>query len=186
MSGCRNFRPVRKLAVLLRGVNLGGHNKVPMADLRRILGDLGYADVKTLLNSGNAVVSTAESAAHVERNVSAAINDELGLSVQVVVRTHAQLAAVVRGSPLDHVVTESRYYTVWFLAETPTRSTLGDVEPDRYAPDYWVHQGQELYVWYASGQGKTKIPGPFFEKQLKVAGTARNWNTVLKLLELTN
>ncbi len=174
-----------RLAILLRGVNVGGKNKLPMADLKRLLGDLGYTDVKTLLNSGNAVASTSEKAADVEKNVAAAIKRELGLSIQVFVRTHAQLAAAVAADPLADVVTEPKYYTVWFLTETPTQSTLGAVESDRYAPDQWVLAGRELYVWYGHGQAQTKIPGTFFEKHLKVGGTARNWNTVQKLVDLT-
>ena len=174
-----------RFAILLRGVNVGGKNKLPMADLKRILTGLGYADVKTLLNSGNAVATTSEPAADVEKQVAAAIKQELGLTIQVVVRTHAQLAAVVADDPLADVVTEPKYYTVWFLTEIPTESTLGDVEPDRYAPDRWMHRGRELYVWYGNGQSGTKIPGTFFEKQLKVGGTARNWNTVQKLVDLT-
>src|SRR5262245_12676113 len=105
-----------------------------MAELKRILGDLGYEDVKTLLNSGNAVVATTEKPADVEKHVAAAIKKELGLSIQVMVRTHAQLAAIVKADPLGDVAAEPRFYTCWFLAGKPTDSTLGDVEPDRYAP----------------------------------------------------
>ena len=174
-----------KLAVLLRGVNVGGKNTLRMADLKRVLGELGYADVKTLLNSGNAVVTTTAEPAEVERSVASAITQQLGLSVTVMVRTHAQLQAVVEASPFDGEAADPRFYAVAFLEKSPPDSAFSGVQADAYAPEKWQLEGNELFILYANGQGRTKIASTFFDKQLQVASTARNWNTVLKLLELT-
>lgn len=174
-----------RLALLLRGINVGGNNKVPMADLRTMLADLGCTDVKTLLNSGNAVVTTDDSPAEAEQRVSAAIKKELGLTIETLARTHDELDAVVQADPLREFVEKPNWYVVAFLRNAPPKNALGTLDPADYAPERWHLLGRELYVWYANGQAKTKIGAGFFEKQLKVVATARNWNTVEKLHELT-
>jgi uncharacterized protein (DUF1697 family) len=174
-----------RLALLLRGINVGGNNKVAMADLKRILGDLGYTDCKTLLNSGNAVVTTDDEPAKAEKRVTAAIKQELGLSIDVMARTHDELAAVVKANPLKAVATNPKYSVVAFLHTTPAQDALDDIDPKQYAPECWKLVGRELFIWFANGQGKTKLPANLFDKRLKTPATARNWNTVVKLLELT-
>jgi uncharacterized protein (DUF1697 family) len=173
------------LALLLRGINVGGNNKVAMADLKRILGDLGYTDCKTLLNSGNAVATTDDEPAQAERRVKAALKKELGLLIDVMARTHDELAAVVEANPLKAVATDPKFSVVAFLHTTPAQDALDDIDPEQYAPECWKLVGRELYIWFANGQGKTKLPPNLFDKRLKTPATARNWNTVVKLLELT-
>jgi uncharacterized protein (DUF1697 family) len=174
-----------KLALLLRGINVGGNNKIPMSDLKALLADLGYADIKTILNSGNAVVETSDSPAKAESAVSKAIASSLGLKIEVMARTHEELAAVVAADPLGAVATNPSHYAVAFLRSPPDPSALKAVDPEAYAPECWQLIGRELFIWYANGQAKTKLVGTFWEKQLDVAATARNWNTVLKLHALT-
>jgi uncharacterized protein (DUF1697 family) len=174
-----------KLAVLLRGINVGGNNKVPMSDLKALLADLGYTDIKTILNSGNAVVSTSDSPKKVEAAVSKAIASTLNLKIEVMARTHQELAAIVKADPLGKVATNPSHYAVAFLRSTPPKTALAAVDPEAYAPECWKLVGRELFVWYANGQAKTKLVGNFWEKNLKMAATARNWNTVVKLRDLT-
>jgi uncharacterized protein (DUF1697 family) len=174
-----------KLALLLRGINVGGNNKIAMSDLKTLLADLGYDDIKTILNSGNAVVSTSDSPAKAESRVSAAIASTLNLKIEVMARTHEELAAVVTIDPLGSLATNPSHYAVAFLRSAPPKNALAAVDPDTYAPECWKLVGRELFIWYANGQGKTKLVGGFWEKQLKMAATARNWNTVLKLRDLT-
>ena len=175
-----------RLALLLRGINVGGNNKVPMADLKRLLTDLGYQDITTILNSGNAVVTTHESPEQAERRTSTALKNELGLSIQVMARTHDDLTGVVAANPLKDVADNPKYHVVTFLADAPPKDALAAIDAETYAPECWKLISRELFVWYAYGQGKTKIPPSLFDKHLKVGATARNWNTVLKLLELTH
>lgn len=188
------FNPARKrreefilsrLALLLRGINVGGNNKVAMADLKRILEDLGYEDCTTLLNSGNAVVTTGDPPAEAEQRVAAAIKRELGLSIELMARTHDELAAVVKANPLKPVATNPKFSVVAFLRSAPPQEALDDIDAEQYAPECWKLVGRELFIWFANGQGKTKLPPNLFDKRLKTPATARNWNTVLKLLELT-
>jgi uncharacterized protein (DUF1697 family) len=174
-----------KLALLLRGINVGGNNKVPMSDLKVMLADLGYEDIKTILNSGNAVVDTSDSPAEAESAVSQAIASRLGLKIDVMARTHKELAAVVKADPLGSLATNPSHYAVAFLRSEPPKNALEAVDPETYAPECWKLIGRELFIWYANGQAKTKLVGGFWEKQLKMAATARNWNTVVKLRDLT-
>ncbi len=174
-----------KLALLLRGINVGGNNKIAMSDLKALLADLGYEDIKTILNSGNAVVSTSDSPEKVEAAVSKAIASTLDLKIEVMARTHKELAAVVKADPLGKVATNPSHYAVAFLRSAPPKNALAAVDAEAYAPECWKLLGRELFIWYANGQAKTKLVGTFWEKNLKMAATARNWNTVLKLRDLT-
>ena len=174
-----------RLALLLRGINVGGNNKVPMSDLKALLAELGYEDITTILNSGNAVVSTTDSPAKAEAAVSQAIASALDLKIEVMARTHQELAAVVKADPLGSLVTNPSHYAVAFLRSAPPKGALDAVDPQPYAPECWKLIGRELFIWYANGQAKTKLVGTFWEKQLKMAATARNWNTVVKLRDLT-
>lgn len=174
-----------RLALLLRGINVGGNNRIAMADLRALLESLGYAAPKTLLNSGNAVVDTDDDPVAAERVVSQAIAAELGLDIRVMARTHDELAAIVAADPLRQVVSNPSTYAVVFLSAPPAAGLLESVDPARYAPEAWALLGRELFVWYANGQARTTLTGTFWEKRLQVAATARNWNTVLKLADLT-
>jgi uncharacterized protein (DUF1697 family) len=174
-----------KLALLLRGINVGGNNKIAMSDLKALLGGLGYEDITTILNSGNAVVSTSDSPSKAETRTQDAIAAELGLKIEVMARTHDELGAVVKADPLASVVTNPSYYAVAFLRSAPPKDALEGVDPETYVPECWKLVGRELFIWYANGQGKSKLVGGFWEKQLKISATARNWNTVLKLRDLT-
>jgi uncharacterized protein (DUF1697 family) len=176
---------VKRLALLLRGINVGGNNKIAMSDLKSLLGALGYSDITTLLNSGNAVVTTSDEPDQAERQVSKAISEQLGLKIETMARTHDELAAVVAANPLATVATNPSHYAVAFLRSAPPAGALNGVDPAIYAPECWKLIGRELFIWYANGQARTKLGAAFFEKQLEVAATARNWNTVEKLLALT-
>ncbi len=174
-----------KLALLLRGINVGGSNKITMSDLKALLAGLGYDAVKTILNSGNAVVATCDSPAEAESRVSQAIASTLSLKIDVMARTHDELAAVVTADPLGSLVTNPSHYAVAFLRSAPPEGALDALDPETYAPERWKLVGRELFVWYPNGQAKTKLVGTFWERNLKVAATVRNWNTVLKLRDLT-
>ena len=175
-----------RLALLLRGINVGGNNKLPMADLKVLLNELGYTDIKTILNSGNAVVTTVDSPRKAEQRVSAAINNSLGLRIEVMARTHDDLAKVVAANPLESVAAKPAAYAVGFLQSAPESLVAFEaIDAGSFAPECWTLEGRELFIWYANGQARTKLTGTFFERKLGVPLTARNWNTVLKLLELT-
>ncbi len=175
--------------LLLRGVNLGGHKRVAMADLRRVLEGLGHAEVSTLLQSGNALFSAdPASGADEERlrlDIERALTRELGFGVPCVLRHRAELRRVVERNPLAEVAHNPARLVVTFLLRPPDTAALASVDADSYAPVVLAPGEREIYGWYPNGVGQSRLTQAFFERRLggEVA-TARNWNTVTRLLEL--
>jgi uncharacterized protein (DUF1697 family) len=174
-----------KVVALLRGVNVGGRNKVPMAELRKLAEELGYGEVKTHLNSGNVVFDPAgEKPSRAGARIEAAIEERIGLSIAALVRTASELEAIVDANPLAEVVEVGSRSLVTFLSEPAKQDTFDDVEPEAFEPDRFAVIGREIYVWAPNGVSETKLTWSFWEKRLGVTATARNWNTVTRLLEL--
>lgn len=167
-----------RYAAFLRGINLARVNRLPMADLRAILDGLGYTDVATHLQSGNAVFTTGAKPAKVERDIEAAIRKERGLEVPCLVRTVDELRAVVDADPLGDVATNPSRYFVVFLSAPPDEVT-GDYKPDEYRVI-----GREVYLWLPEGMRASKLAAAYTKKTSKAVATMRNWNTVTKTLEL--
>ncbi|HWX43882.1 MAG TPA: DUF1697 domain-containing protein [Solirubrobacteraceae bacterium] len=171
---------------LLRGVNVGGNNKVPMASLRELMHELGYEDVRTHLQSGNAVFSAPgtppEQAAH---EIEQQLARRLGLNVRVLVRTREELERVVAANPLAEAVSEPARLLVNFLSAAPDPQRLRELDPADFEPDVFGVGEREIYVWCPEGVRATKLSYAFWEKRLGVTVTARNWNTVTRLLDLT-
>lgn len=172
---------------LLRGINVSRYQRIAMADLRTLLTGLGYTGVSTYLQSGNALFGSEGTdpdalAAQIER----AITAELGLTVRVLVRDRADLRRIVDANPLADVATDPAKLLVTFLSDRPDAAALRAVDPATYAPERLAVGEREVYVWYPDGVRNAKLNPPFFEKRLGkgAAGTARNWNTVTKLLTL--
>jgi len=175
---------MRRYVALLRGVNLGGRGRVPMADLRRLLEGLGHREVSTYLQSGNALFTAArtdEDALCAE--IEDAISREMGVSTRCLLRDGAELQRVVERNPLADVATNPARLVVTFLLRPPDAAALAAVEPAKYAPIVLAPGEREMYGWYPDGFGKTPLAQAFFEKRLGgVVATARNWNTVTSLL----
>lgn len=167
---------------LLRGVNVGGHRRVPMAGLRALLAGLGYPEAATYLQSGNAVFTAGERpAAELAAEIERAIERELGLAVPVLLRTAAQLRAVIDGNPLP--VGDPSRFAVWFLPRPADPRLLDGIDPAAFAPEEVRAGGQELYLSLPDGLGRARLPQAL-GKRLREGGTVRNWRTVLRLREL--
>jgi uncharacterized protein (DUF1697 family) len=170
-------------AALLRGINLGARNKIAMADLRDVFGAIGAEDVTTYVQSGNVVFrSPTRSAAKLERAIEERIKADLGLEVAVLVRTAPQLGALVAGNPFDDPATVH----VTFLAQKPAAARVRRLDPARSPGDDFRVAGREVYLNCPNGYGPSKFSNAYFEKQLGVAATTRNWRTVTKLAELAS
>jgi uncharacterized protein (DUF1697 family) len=169
---------------LLRGINLGARNKVSMADLRALFGALGAEDVATYVQSGNVVFKSGKRAGELVQAIEKRIRRDLGLSVTVVLRTEAQLARVLAGNPFANEGREPTTLHVTFLAEKPDRARVREVDPNRAGPDEFRVVGREVYLHCPNGYGRTKLTNAYFEKQLSVAATTRNWRTVTSIAEL--
>ena len=171
-------------AVLLRGINIGPRNRISMPELRALLEGAGFDDVRTYVQSGNVVLSSDRSPEGVAREVERLIRKRLGLDIAVVVRTRAELGAVVRRNPLGDVAKNPKRYQVTFLAGKLGRPVVKQLEAAAAQSERFVVAGREVYAWTPDGIARSKLWAMLAGKQLGVTATARNWTTVAKLLEL--
>jgi len=171
---------------LLRGINLGARNRVPMGELREHLSGLGYGDVRTLLQSGNVVldadVPPAKLAADLERELAG----RFGVRSPVVVRTRAELDAVVALDPLRKLVDEDKLYQVSFLSAEPSPAAIEKLADADLGPERFVHDGREIYAWHPNGIHSSPLARLLCDKKLGVVATARNWSTTVKLRKLAH
>ena len=175
--------PPTRYVALLRGINLGRARQVDMGRLRAVLTGRGHTGVRTHLRSGNVVLDSALDEQQLVSEVEAAVREEFGFDVPVVVRTGAELAAVVAADPLEAAVTDPARYLVTFLPAPPEPERVRSLPPADLG-EYRV-LGRELYLWLPAGSQNTPLARWPWDRLLGVAGTARNWNTVRKLAELT-
>ena len=172
--------------VLLRGVNVGSHNRVAMPKLRDALADAGYDDVATYLQSGNVLLSSGRRPDDVAGDVAQLIAAEFGLDIAVVVRTHAQLARVVALDPLGKVAKDPKRYQVSFLSARPSADVIRRIEASTAANKRVVVDGREIYAWHPETIARSRLWALLAGQKLGVTATARNWTTVQKLLELAD
>jgi uncharacterized protein (DUF1697 family) len=173
-----------RYVALLRGINLGANRRVPMAELRTLLEELGYEDVRTLLQSGNVGVTSPKSGNAVREELEAAIADRFGVETDVVVRTRKELEALVEANPLGDVADDPKRLQVWFLSGKPKAAAVRALEAADVAPEVVAVAGKEIHVWHAGGIQRSPASKVLDRVELGVIGTARNWNTVEKLLDL--
>jgi uncharacterized protein (DUF1697 family) len=169
---------------LLRGINLGSRNRIPMARLREVLAEAGFDDPVTHLQSGNVIVRSGDSAAMVGEAIERAIDAEWGFDVPVIVRSRAQLAKVVEADPFAGVADDPSRYVVMFMPRKPAAGALASIEPGDFEPEQFELIGRELYAWLPEGQHDSKLMKAVSKARKDVTGTVRNWRTVTKLLEL--
>jgi uncharacterized protein (DUF1697 family) len=170
----------RTLVALLRGINVGGRNSVPMAGLRSVLEELGLEEVTTYIQSGNVLFRSQAPVKSLPARMEDAISDAFGVRPAVLLRTPAELAKVADSNPFA----DTAKVHVVFLDRKPAAKHAARLDPDRSPPDAFELVGRELYLHLPTGAGRTKLTGDYLERTLGVRGTQRNWNTVVKLLEL--
>jgi uncharacterized protein (DUF1697 family) len=173
-----------RYVALLRGINVGKARQVDMPRLREVLTERGHAEVRTHLRSGNVILGSRLGEEELAADVEQAIESEFGFAVPVVVRTGAEIAAVVAGDPFATVATDPARYLVTFLPRPPAPDRVDALPPVEGGGEYRV-RGRELYLWLPDGVANTPLAAWRWDRLLGVAGTGRNWNTVTKLAELT-
>jgi uncharacterized protein (DUF1697 family) len=166
-----------RLVALLRGINLGAKRRVPMADLRELLEELGYTDVRTVLQSGNVVFTGAKKDA--KQKLEKALEKRYGFTVDVILRTQEELQAVADHDPIEEADDPKRYFVV-FLHGKPE---LGDLEDTDWSPERLHANGSELYAWCPDGMQGSKLMKALGKPGLAETATYRNMSTVRKLLE---
>ncbi|MCO4743312.1 MAG: DUF1697 domain-containing protein [Proteobacteria bacterium] len=164
---------------LLRGINVGGHRKLPMADLREVCGQLGWEDVRTYIQSGNVWFAATQPDAGA---LSDAIKERWGFDVPVVLRPLASLEGVLASSPFRAAAEEDpKRVHVAFMSEAPDAAAVAALDPNRSPGDQLVCIGTELHLFFGGPSHKSKLTVDWLEKRLGVRITARNWRSVSRL-----
>ena len=174
-----------KHAVLLRGINLASRNRISMPELREALEAAGFGDVATYVQSGNVVVSSTSQASAVGREVSGLIKKRFGLDIAVIVRSHAELAEVVKLNPLAQVAVDPKRYLVTFMSGELPGAVVERIRGAAGPGERCEVIGREVYWWHPAGVGRSPLWARIASKGLGVDTTTRNWNTVTVLLAMT-
>jgi uncharacterized protein (DUF1697 family) len=176
------------LISMLRGVNVGGHNKIKMDALRSLYESLKFTGCQTYVQSGNLVFATRERDSDLNclaARLQSAIARKFGFSPDVILRTSAELRAAVAKNPFaKHAGLDSSKLLVAFLASDPGVQARANLSTIKIAPEEAISAGRELYIYFPNGIGRAKLSWPAIERALKVPFTGRNWNTVTRLLEM--
>jgi uncharacterized protein (DUF1697 family) len=171
---------------LLRGINVGGKNKIAMAELKSLFASLGFEDVVTYIQSGNVVFRSASDDADalsvkIEREIAALS----GIKPAVLLRTLKELATIAERNPyLSRDADLSKLHVV-FLDHAPAKRAATTLDPDRSPGDELAPKGREIYLRLPNGAGRSKLTIDYFERVLGARATQRNWGTLLKLIELS-
>jgi uncharacterized protein (DUF1697 family) len=175
-----------RMIVLLRGINVGSRNRIAMPALRDALTEAGMQEVRTYVQSGNVLLETDAPSEALTMTVQQLISERFELSIPVVVRTRDELAAVVAANPLGDVASDPKRYQVSFLSEALAPAVLAKLQGQADEPEQLVMCGRELYAWHPDGVARSKLWAGLAGTGLGVTATARNWTTVMTLLELAD
>jgi uncharacterized protein (DUF1697 family) len=171
---------------LLRAVNVAGHNPVAMADLRNLVAGLGFSDVQSVLQSGNLVFkANGKGGAKLERLLEAEAKKRLALEADFFVRSAAEWEDLVAENPFRaEARRDPARLVVVFLKDAPGNGAVKALQAAIVGREVVRATGKQAYIVYPDGQGRSKLTNALIEKHLGTRGTARNWNTVLRLAEL--
>jgi uncharacterized protein (DUF1697 family) len=174
------------LISMLRGVNLAGHNKIKMDALRALYESLKFEDVATFIQSGNVVFRTKErSLDAIGKRIGDGIEKSFGFRPDVILRTADEMRGVIERNPFAaRKDVEPNKLLVWFLAGAPHAEARTKILALPPVPEELRISERELYIYFTDGMARPKLSMPTVERALKVSGTGRNWNSVLKLMEM--
>ena len=167
---------------LLRGINVGGHRKILMADLKLLLNDLIFKDVKTYIQSGNVVLNSDKDLPTIQKEISEAIRLKFGFDVIVIAKTIVDFKSIFDSCPFQLEEKEKSYFML--LDNAPNKSGLEAIEGISYDNEKFKITDSCIYFFASNRYGRTKFNSNYFEKKLKVNATARNYKTMLKLLSM--
>jgi uncharacterized protein (DUF1697 family) len=177
--------PLEAFIALLRGINVGGHNKIPMAELRALCADLGWGDVQSYIQSGNFIFKAADSPTNLEVALEQAIQRHFDLSIPVIVRTAADWHSYIDGNPFPDASQRDPNLVMLALSKAPPNADAAQNLQDRAANAERIALiGDALWLHYPEGSGRSKLSPSLFDRLVGSPVTTRNWRTVLKLDEL--
>ncbi|MGA2905413.1 MAG: DUF1697 domain-containing protein [Candidatus Korobacteraceae bacterium] len=170
---------------MLRGINVGGKHVLPMKQLAEMFVEARCANVRTYIQSGNVIFTASPKVIKgLPALLKKKIEERFGFSVPVVLRNREELAQAARSNPLLKAGLPEQTLHVYFLADVPTADAVKALDPHRSAPDAFHVSGREVYLHLPNGMARTKLTNAYFDSKLSTIATARNWATVLKLLEM--
>lgn len=170
---------------LLRGINMGGKNKLPMKGLIALFTDAGCEGVHTYIQSGNVAFRAAPSLVRrLPKTIAAAITARFGYEVPVMTRSAAELRKIAKGNPFLKSGQDIQTLHVAFLADRPSPARVSALDANRSPPDAFAVRGSEIYLHCPNGMARTRLTNAHFDARLATTSTVRNWRTLLKLLEL--
>jgi uncharacterized protein (DUF1697 family) len=173
---------MRTFIALLRGINVAGYRTVSMADLRGLISDLGFANARSVLQTGNLVFEAAGERGEVESRLEREAAARLGLRTDFIVRDAGEWKRVVARNPFARMaVDDPSHLVVMFLGQAPAGKAVEALRGAIVGRETIAADGSQLYVTYPDGIGRSRLTGTMIEKVLGVRGTARNWNTVRKI-----
>jgi uncharacterized protein (DUF1697 family) len=168
---------------LLRGINVGGHNKIKMAELKSLLEEIGFAKVKTYIQSGNVLFESADDAAFLRQSLEERIEERFGFKVPVVLRTSEEWERVIMDCPFSpEGLQEGESISVAFLGDEPSQEGIERLGPYQSEMDHFQIIGKNLYLFFRHSIRDSKLAANL--PKVGVPATVRNWNTVLKLGDL--
>lgn len=173
---------------ILRGINVGGHRKIKMADLKTMLTNLGFVKVNSYIQSGNIVFnSKSNNTKELEISIQTEIENSFKLEVPVLVLKKENWNQIYSNTPFDkRIENEIKFLHVTFLDKKPDDELVKNVlSMDKQLDEEMIFEKTQIYLYYPRGYGKTKFHNGFFETKLKVKATTRNWRTITKLNEMT-
>ena len=169
---------------MLRGVNVGGHGRIKMAALAKLHESLGLRRVETLLQSGNVLFETSlKDREKLAKRIEQELERSFDLRIDVIVRSLDEIRNLVERGPLLSPRADPSKLLVMFLSRVPDPRALADLVKSHKGPEMLEPRGPEIYLYYPEGVGRSKLSGAFIENKLGASGTARNWNTLTKLIE---
>jgi len=167
---------------LLRGINVSGQKMIRMADLKEALEGLGYRDIQTYIQSGNAVFRASGTAHALEKAIAGAIRTSFGFDVTVLIRKAADMARILADNPFGEDRAPRTYFT--FLERPPAATAVDTLLSESYAPEEIRIRGSVAYLYSPLGAGKAKLNNNFLETRLKTRATSRNLRTGQRLVEM--
>jgi uncharacterized protein (DUF1697 family) len=174
-------------AALLRGINVGGKNMLPMKDLVALCEQAGCARVRTYINSGNVIFdSSAAAAPRIGAAVTKAVEARFGFRSPVIIRSAAELDDVVNNNPFLLAGSPEELLYVSFLLALPAADRVAALDPDRSPPDRFEVRRGEIFVLCPNGAARTKLTNAWFDSKLATVSTGRNWRTVCKLCDMAH
>ena len=175
---------MKKVIALLRGINVGGHKKIPMAELRDLLSVNDFNEVTTYIQSGNVLFNTNQKDLKlVSLELQIIIKDHFGFEVPVIIKTPEEIKLILENFPFENEKLEKSYFTI--LEDVPDPEIVEELSKIKYENEEFQFVGQCLYYFGEAGMGKAKFNHNLFERKLKMAMTTRNYRTMMKLLSLS-